>query len=1389
MNTLRLLLWFAGLLTITTVVAVAAPTIAAQPDEVVFIDRAVPDAESLIAALRPETDLRWIDAGEQGWSEMESYFRAHRGLRAVYVISHGEPGALLIAGARLDVAAFAAHRSTLDAWRASLGPDAFVALYGCNIGQGKAGRSFVTALSERLGGEVSASDNPTGRADQGGDWRLEVCTGTTPPGLPFMGHAAPHYRGLLLPTVGTQTINNSTFTTDGNSPRTFSNTYFTISGVDNGTNSSISIYDSGPPGAGGLAPGTVDNSGPPYGTRVYKLVVTAKSAAMGSFKLSAINLQSYQADYFRNITIRATPSDGSADIISTPYSTGTTTASAGPYPVVLGTGITNTQITKFAVEFSLYKSPEEVTNSTTTDNMTLVTFDIASPLPPLDSDGTVTAGTGIIEPVALPTTATTAGGAVSLFDFKITDGGTADTVPLTVSQIVVNTSGTADFTKVTWLLNGPDATDVVGTYSSGTNTITFSGLGISVANASNETYTVKGYYNNNAGLTENQTYILSVNGSSGFTIGTGRTKMATGQSAVTNGTGAKVSVTATKLLFTTQPSGSTSGSALTGQPIVKATDAVGNVDVDFVANVTLAVGSGAGSLSGTLTKAGVSGVATFTDVAYTATADQQAFMLTTSNVSSLTNATSNSVTSDVVATVLQFSTQPVPTSIPSGIATGFSTVPVVRAVNAGGIVDTAARNVTLTVTNTSGGAAAGTVNALGGVSGDTDASATIVTIPTSSGVATFTGLSVTYTNDASATNSIALHAVSSGLTAANSTTITSTISPAITSALTASGTYGTAISTYTITGSNSPTSYSASGLPSGLSVNTSNGQITGTPTTNGSFNVTIGATNAGGTGTATLVFTVAKAALSITGVTVSNKTYDGTTAATLNVGSAAFSGVVNSDTLTLGSGSATGTFTNKDVGTGKAVTVSGFTVSGTNSGNYTLGQPTGLTANITTKTLIVSGLSASAKTYDGTTTATLSGTAALQSAEAGGTGTTSDGKPYTGDTVSLSGTASGAFASKDAATGVAVTVTGLTLTGAQASNYSVTAAGLTANITTKALTVSGLSVAAKTYDGLTTASLSGMAALQVTEAAGAGTTSDGKPYSVDSVSLSGTAAGTFADKNIGTAKAVTVTGLSLTGAGNTNYTVTQPTGLTANITAATLTVTADAKSRAYGLANPTFTATITGYVNGETSAVLSGSASLTTSATAASVPGAYTITAAMGTLSATNYTFSFVNGTLTVSAQVIDDWRAENFTPSELLDANISGPNADPDSDGVTNLYEYAFGTDPNDPLSGPGALQYSGTLAGGGTLVATGQPVSRVETSGSGTITRLLFVQRDATLTSDLSYTPQFSSNGTTWVDGTGSSSVLAADGLYEVISVPYTLFVGGKKTRYYRILVEIIP
>jgi hypothetical protein len=215
---------------------------------------------------------------------------------------------------------------------------------------------------------------------------------------------------------------------------------------------------------------------------------------------------------------------------------------------------------------------------------------------------------------------------------------------------------------------------------------------------------------------------------------------------------------------------------------------------------------------------------------------------------------------------------------------------------------------------------------------------------------------------------------------------------------------------------------------------------------------------------------------------------------------------------------------------------------------------------VTPKKLFVTGLGASDKTYDGTTAATLTGTAALLTAEAHSGGSTSDGTPYTTDTVSLNITAAaaftGTFVSKNVPGGT-VNVTGNSLIGADAANYTLAGqtteqGGLTAAITTKALTVTGITAASTTYDGTATAKLGGAAAFAEAEPTGGGsTTTDGIPYDVDSVSP-GTVTGTLAAKDVGS-EAVT-TSVAVTGAGNGNYTVSPQAGLSQSVTVKSLTV-------------------------------------------------------------------------------------------------------------------------------------------------------------------------------------------------------------------------------------------
>ncbi|ABC65104.1 YDG domain-containing protein [Erythrobacter litoralis] len=244
-------------------------------------------------------------------------------------------------------------------------------------------------------------------------------------------------------------------------------------------------------------------------------------------------------------------------------------------------------------------------------------------------------------------------------------------------------------------------------------------------------------------------------------------------------------------------------------------------------------------------------------------------------------------------------------------------------------------------------------------------------------------------------------------------------------------------------------------------------------------------------------------------VSANSKTYDGTTAGT---GSVTLNGVVAGDAV--GTSGTTFTFADKNAGTGKTVSVSGTALTGTDAGNYTLSVPASTLADILAKAITAS-VSANSKTYDGTTA---------------GTGSVTLNGVVAGDAVGTSGTTF-TFADKNAGTGKTVSVSGTALTGADAGNYTLSVPASTlADILAKAITAS-VSANSKTYDGTT---------------AGTGSVTLNGVVAGDAVGTSGTTF-TFADKNAGTGKTVSVSGTALTGADAGNYTLSVPASTLADI--------------------------------------------------------------------------------------------------------------------------------------------------------------------------------------------------------------------------------------------------
>lgn len=121
-------------------------------------------------------------------------------------------------------------------------------------------------------------------------------------------------------------------------------------------------------------------------------------------------------------------------------------------------------------------------------------------------------------------------------------------------------------------------------------------------------------------------------------------------------------------------------------------------------------------------------------------------------------------------------------------------------------------------------------------------------------------------------------------------------------------------------------------------------------------------------------FTITPKNVTITGLKAENKTYDGTTDATVT-GTPVLEGLVSGDenSVTIDSSGVTAEFEDKNAGTGKKVVSGGYSLGGIGAGNYSLTNPTvELTADITPKELTINYVFVVRKTYDGNTSADVS---------------------------------------------------------------------------------------------------------------------------------------------------------------------------------------------------------------------------------------------------------------------------------------------------------------------------------------------------------------------------------------------------------------------------------
>lgn len=344
----------------------------------------------------------------------------------------------------------------------------------------------------------------------------------------------------------------------------------------------------------------------------------------------------------------------------------------------------------------------------------------------------------------------------------------------------------------------------------------------------------------------------------------------------------------------------------------------------------------------------------------------------------------------------------------------------------------------------------------------------------------------------------------------------------------------------------------------------------------------------------------------------------------------------------------------------KTVTPTTLALTGSVAANYTLAGVSG-SVSITPKPLVLTGFTTvTPKSYDGLLAANLTGSA-LQTAQIAGSGTTADGKPYSGDTVSV--TLSGTFNTKDAGTSKAVTSTSI-LTGAQAGNYALTQpTSLTGTITPAGLSVTANNLG-KIYGQIVTFNSGSNQFTSIGLQSG---------ETIGSVTLSCTG-GSMAAAAFGSPYLITpsaATGGTFTAG---NYSISYLPG-TLTIAKADQTISFETLASAhYGDAPISLTATSSSGLTVNYTSSDPTVASVSGNTVTILKAGSTTITASQSGDGNRNPATS-VTQPMTVNPMTFSAWAAA--TAQGLTAGVNNGPMDDPDNDGISNLMEFALGGSP----------------------------------------------------------------------------------------------------------------
>ena len=164
--------------------------------EILFVDPAVSDLETILGNLRPEVHAIVLDARWPAERQIASALAGHRGLDAIHVIAHGAPGRVNFAAGAWSAGTLKEAAHDFAAIGRALAADGELRLWSCETASGDAGEAFIEALGKAVGADVCASTSLVGAAALGGAWEISArAASTSLP--PLTSHGVASYAGVL----------------------------------------------------------------------------------------------------------------------------------------------------------------------------------------------------------------------------------------------------------------------------------------------------------------------------------------------------------------------------------------------------------------------------------------------------------------------------------------------------------------------------------------------------------------------------------------------------------------------------------------------------------------------------------------------------------------------------------------------------------------------------------------------------------------------------------------------------------------------------------------------------------------------------------------------------------------------------------------------------------------------------------------------------------------------------------------------------------------------------------------------------------------------------------------------------------------------------------------